>query len=50
MSTCACAAAAAAAAAANQPPHEHGPGCGHTAIRHDGHVDYLQEGHLHHPH
>ena len=50
MSTCACAAAAAAAAAANQPPHQHGPGCGHTAIRHNGHVDYLQEGHLHHPH
>ncbi|MGF1466678.1 MAG: hypothetical protein ACFCGT_11135 [Sandaracinaceae bacterium] len=28
--------------------HEHGPGCGHTAIRHDGHVDYLHDGHLHH--
>ena len=22
-------------------PHQHGPNCGHTAIRHDGHVDYL---------
>ena len=21
--------------------HEHGPGCGHTAVRHDDHVDYL---------
>lgn len=30
--------------------HEHGPGCGHTAVGHDGHVDYLHDGHLHHPH
>ncbi|HEX7049528.1 MAG TPA: hypothetical protein VF188_04895 [Longimicrobiales bacterium] len=30
--------------------HEHGPGCGHTAIRHEGHVDYVHDGHLHHPH
>lgn len=30
--------------------HEHGPGCGHIAVRHDGHVDYLHEGHLHHEH
>ena len=30
--------------------HEHGPGCGHTAVRHDDHVDYLVAGHLHHPH
>lgn len=29
-------------------PHVHGPGCGHTAIRHDDHVDYLHDGHLHH--
>ena len=36
MSTCLCASQNA------QAPHEHGPGCGHTAIRHDGHVDYLQ--------
>ena len=28
--------------------HQHGPGCGHTAIRHNGHVDYLHDGHLHH--
>jgi hypothetical protein len=28
--------------------HQHGPGCGHTAIRHEGHVDYLQDGKLHH--
>lgn len=30
--------------------HQHGSGCGHTAIEHEGHVDYLHEGHLHHPH
>lgn len=30
--------------------HQHGPGCGHTAVEHDGHVDYLHDGHLHHPH
>ena len=29
--------------------HQHGPGCGHTAVKHDGHVDYLHDGHLHHP-
>jgi hypothetical protein len=28
--------------------HEHGQGCGHTAIRHDGHADYLNHGHLEH--
>ncbi len=31
-------------------PHVHGPGCGHTAIEHGGHVDYLHDGHLHQPH
>lgn len=30
--------------------HQHGAGCGHTAIRHDGHVDYLHDGHLHSAH
>jgi len=35
---------------ATQTSHHHGPGCGHTAIRHKGHVDYLSEGHLEHPH
>jgi hypothetical protein len=29
--------------------HEHGPKCGHTAIKHAGHIDYLHDGHLHHP-
>jgi hypothetical protein len=31
-------------------PHQHGPGCGHVAVRHGDHVDYLHDGHLHHPH
>src|SRR4029078_10040793 len=30
--------------------HQHGPNCGHTAIRHGDHVDYLHDGHLHHMH
>ena len=30
--------------------HEHGPGCGHEAVKHGDHVDYVVEGHLHHPH
>jgi hypothetical protein len=30
--------------------HTHGSGCGHDAIPHGDHVDYLVGGHLHHPH
>ncbi len=30
--------------------HEHGPGCGHPAVLHGAHVDYLHDGHLHAPH
>jgi len=30
--------------------HEHGDGCGHVAVRHGDHVDYLHDGHLHAPH
>ena len=30
--------------------HQHGPGCGHEAVPHGDHVDYLVHGHLHHPH
>lgn len=30
--------------------HQHGVGCGHTAIKHNDHVDYLHDGHLHHKH
>ena len=27
--------------------HQHGPNCGHTAVKHNGHTDYLHDGHLH---
>lgn len=30
--------------------HVHGPGCGHPAVPHGDHVDYLVGDHLHHPH
>jgi zinc transport system permease protein len=35
---------------AEQHQHEHGPNCGHPAIEHDRHVDYLHDGHRHAPH
>jgi len=28
--------------------HQHGNSCGHTAVKHCDHVDYLHNGHLHH--
>ena len=30
--------------------HTHGPNCGHPAVPHGDHTDYLVESHLHHPH
>jgi len=30
--------------------HEHGEGCGHVAVQHGDHVDYVHDGHLHHKH
>jgi hypothetical protein len=30
--------------------HAHGPGCGHTAIQHNEHIDYLHDGHMHNLH
>jgi len=30
--------------------HVHGPGCGHPAVSHGDHVDYIHAGHLHAPH
>ncbi|GDX61481.1 MAG: hypothetical protein ITD42_04390 [Nitrosospira sp.] len=30
--------------------HVHGPNCGHAAIPHGDHIDYLVAGHLHRPH
>ena len=29
--------------------HEHGPDCGHEAVQHGDHVDYVVGGHPHHP-
>ena len=31
-------------------PHEHGPECGHRAVEHGDHVDYVHDGHRHAPH
>ena len=30
--------------------HVHGEGCGHTAVKHGDHIDYIHDGHLHHEH
>ena len=30
--------------------HEHGPDCGHAAVEHGDHVDYLHDGHRHAAH
>lgn len=38
------------ACGAHDKAHAHGPGCGHDAVPHGEHVDYLVSGHLHHPH
>jgi zinc transport system permease protein len=35
---------------AEQHVHVHDEQCGHPAVPHDDHVDYLHEGHLHAPH
>ena len=37
-------------AVAHEAGHTHGPGCGHEAVPHGDHIDYLVAGHLHHPH
>jgi hypothetical protein len=34
----------------HEPNHVHSPTCGHEAIPHGNHVDYLVNGHLHFPH
>lgn len=34
----------------NGHDHKHGEGCGHTAVKHDDHIDYLHDKHLHHVH
>jgi hypothetical protein len=35
---------------AHASDHVHGPNCGHETVRHVNHIDYLVNGHLHHPH
>ncbi|MGL5857411.1 MAG: metal ABC transporter permease [Angustibacter sp.] len=37
-------------AAEHHHNHEHGADCGHPAVPHAGHVDYLHDGHRHAPH
>lgn len=39
-----------ASGAGHDRNHQHGPGCGHEAVPHGDHVDYLVNGSLHHPH
>ncbi len=34
----------------DEHPHEHGEGCGHPAVRHGDHVDYVHDGHRHAAH
>lgn len=34
----------------DQHPHAHGPDCGHHAVTHGDHVDYVHDGHRHAPH
>ena len=34
----------------NNHEHKHSSTCGHKAIHHDDHIDYLHENHLHHMH
>jgi len=35
---------------APEHPHDHGPGCGHLAVPHGDHVDYVHDGHRHAEH
>jgi hypothetical protein len=35
---------------AHTSAHQHGADCGHEAVPHGDHTDYLVDGHLHHPH
>ena len=38
------------ACGAHDKTHTHGPSCGHEAVPHGDHTDYLVSDHLHHPH
>ena len=33
----------------HEKTHKHAAGCGHEAVPHAEHMDYLVDGHLHHP-
>ncbi|HEY7007410.1 MAG TPA: hypothetical protein VH395_00630 [Jatrophihabitantaceae bacterium] len=35
---------------ASDHEHRHGPDCGHEAVQHDDHVDYVHDGHRHAEH
>src|SRR5262249_41509673 len=35
---------------AHESEHVHGPNCGHEAVPHGNHIDYLVGNHLHHQH
>lgn len=37
-------------ASGHSAAHRHGPDCGHEAVPHGDHVDYLVDERLHHPH
>ena len=37
-------------AEAEEHLHRHGPSCGHSAVRHEDHVDYVHDGHRHAAH
>lgn len=39
-----------APATGHGPDHVHGPDCGHEAVTHGDHTDYVVDGRLHHPH
>ena len=39
-----------AAPSGHEHAHAHGPNCGHQAVPHGDHVDYVVDGRLHHPH
>ena len=34
----------------DEHPHDHGEDCGHVAVPHGDHVDYVHDGHRHAPH
>jgi hypothetical protein len=38
------------ACASHEASHVHGPDCGHDAVKHGDHTDYVVDGHLHHVH